>query len=69
MIFGNRKVAVTLVKTKKNTDDPTSEPMPLQQIGDTIVTTAEGVGSVVITVAATLTVLRIAEAGIKYILR
>lgn len=69
MLFGNRKVAVTLVKTNKNSEDPSSEPMPIQQIGETIVSTAEGVGSVVITVAATLTVLRLTETVVRHILR
>lgn len=69
MLFGNRKVAVTLVKTNKNPEDPSSEPMPIQQIGETIVSTAEGVGSVVITVAATLTVLRLTETVVRHILR
>ena len=68
MLLRNRRVAVTLVKTDKS-DDSSMEPMPIQQIGSTIVETAEGVGSVIITVAASLTALRITETVIRHILR
>lgn len=69
MLFG-RKPALTFVKPNKgDSDDSSTEPMPIQQIGETIVETAEGVGAVVIVVASTLTVLRVAEHVVKHVLR
>jgi hypothetical protein len=69
MLFG-RKPALTFVKTNKtDSTDPAAEPMPLQQVGETIVETAEGVGAVIVVVATTMTVLRITETVVKHIFR
>lgn len=67
-MFG-RKVALTLVKKDKNDSDTTTDSMPIQQLGETIVETAEGVGAVVIVVATTLTVLRVTERVINHVFR
>lgn len=67
-MFG-RKVALTLVKKDKNDSDASTDSMPIQQLGETIVETVEGVGAVVIVVATTLTVLRVTERVINHVFR
>lgn len=67
-MFG-RQLAVTFVKRNRKDGDPAEEPMNLNQIGETIVETTAGVGTVVVVVAATLTALRMTEHVVKYIFR
>ncbi len=64
----NRRLAVTLVKKNKD-DDPSMDTSAFDQIGETIVTTAAGVGFVVVLTAGALTGMRIVEHATKYILR
>lgn len=68
-MFG-RKLAIVTVKAKRNTDDnSTVEPMDFEKFGATIVDTTAGVGGVVVAVASTLTLLRVAEKIVKHILK
>jgi hypothetical protein len=65
-----RRLAITFVKDKRKADDSTPvDTMPLDQIGENIVETVAGVGTVVVVVATTLTALRVTEHVVKYIFR
>lgn len=62
-MFG-RQLAVTLIKrtNKKNThEEPIMEPMTLEDISDTVVSTTGRIGLVVVLTATAITGLKIAE--------
>lgn len=64
-----RRLAVTFVKDKRKGDDSAADPMPLEQIGEVVVDTVAGVGTVVVVVASTLTALRVTEHIVKCVFR
>lgn len=62
-MFG-RQFAVTLIKrtNKKNTyEEPIMEPMTLEDISDTVVSTTGRIGVAVVLTATAITALKIAE--------
>lgn len=65
----NRRLAVTLVKDKRRTDDSPADTTSFEQIGETVVDTVAGVGTVVVVVASTLAVLRMTEHVVKHIFK
>ncbi len=67
-MFG-RRLAVTTVKVDRNADDSSGSTMDFEKIGNTIVDTTSGVGTVVVVVASTLTALRVAEHIIKHVIK
>lgn len=64
-----RRLAVTLVKDKRRSDDSPADTTSFDQIGETIVNTAAGVGTVVVAVASALTALRVTEHIVKCIFK
>lgn len=64
-----RRLAVTLVKDKRRSDDSPADTTSFDQIGETIVNTAVGVGTVVVAVASALTALRVTEHIVKCIFK
>lgn len=66
-MFG-RKLAVTTVKVDRNTED-TTVPTDFEKIGETIVNTTAGVGTVVVVGATVLTALRVTEHIVKNIFK
>jgi len=64
-----RRLALTTVKKNKDDPDSATDAVTFQQAGETIVDTASGVGTVIIVVASTLTVLRVTEHIVKHICR
>lgn len=65
----NRRLALTFVKNKDAAADSAGDTTTLQQAGETIVDTVAGVGTVVVVVASTMTVLRITEHVVRHIFR
>lgn len=64
-----RRLAVTLIKDKRNPTDSATDTMNFEQFGETLVDTVAGVGTVVVVVATTLTVLRVTEHVVKHVFR
>lgn len=64
----NRRLAVTFIPNKAK-DDATEPTTSLEQIGETLVNTSAGVGTVIVVVAASMTALRITEQVVKHIFR
>jgi len=64
----NRRLAVTFVPNK-NKDDSPVDTSTFEQIGETLVNTSAGVGTVVVIVAGTMTALRVTEHIIKHIFK
>ncbi len=65
----NRKLAVTLVPKKTKDGDATEGSPTLEEIGDILVNTSAGIGTVVVVVAGAMTALRITETVVKHIFR
>jgi hypothetical protein len=64
-----RRLAVTLVKDKNAAGTAPMDTSSFEKIGETIVDTATGVGTVVVVVASALTALRITERIAKCIFK
>jgi hypothetical protein len=65
----NRRLAVTFIPNKGKNDETTESPNSLEQIGETLVNTSAGIGTVVIVVAGAMTALRITETVVKHIFK
>ncbi len=65
----NRRLAVTFIPNKNKNDEPSENASSIEQIGEVLVNTSAGIGTVVVVVAGAMTALRITETVVKHIFR